>query len=115
MNVDEFAEDVKAKQAACPHMNFGVHASVGRMQKPDTEPEVITAFTCDLRVFCSDCGKPFQFTGLPNGFSFYQPTVSIDGQEARLTLVHEGFATARDLPGYSVTRVQIPGDEVVVQ
>ncbi len=99
----------------CQHMNFGVHANVGRIQKSDLEPEVITAFSCDLRVYCRDCGKPFQFVGLPNGFSFYQPTVSLDGQTAQLPLVHEGFETAKGMPGYSVTNVAFPETTGVTQ
>jgi len=99
----------------CVHMNFNVHAAVGRIQKSDLEPEVITAFTCDVRVSCRECGKPFKFTGLPNGFSFYQPTVSISGEEARLTMVHDGFETAKGLPGFSVTGTVFSGSEVPVQ
>ena len=73
----------------CPHMNFDVHANVGRIQKSDMEPDVIVAYTAAIKIQCHECGQPFEFTsGLPMGLSFYRPTVSISGQEINIPLVH---------------------------
>ncbi len=87
----------------CPHLNFNVHAEVNRIQKSDEEPDVIVAYTMDLRVLCRDCGQPFEFFGLPLGFSYYQPTVAIDGQVARLPIVLPGTEPAPGLAGFCVT------------
>lgn len=87
----------------CPHLNFNVHADVNRIQKNDDEPDVIVAYSMDLRVFCRDCGHPFEFIGLPNGFSYYRPTVSIDGQTGHFPIVLPGTRPAPGLAGFSVT------------
>lgn len=87
----------------CPHLNFNCLADVNRIQKSETEPDVIVAYTVDVKIQCRDCGQPFEFLGLPNGMSFYQPTVSIDGQQARLPLVLPGTEPPSGLAGFRVT------------
>lgn len=86
--------------AKCPHMNFNVHAKIARIQKSEQEPEVIVAYSMDVSVFCRECGQPFEFFGLPNGFSHYRPTVSIDGQELRAPIILPGTRP----PGASLTQ-----------
>lgn len=90
--------------ANCPHLNFVVHANVGRIQKSESEPENIVAYMADIKVCCHECGQPFEFLGLPHGLSFYRPTVSIDGQELRVPLVIPGSRPPEGLAGFSVTR-----------
>jgi hypothetical protein len=49
---------------------------------------------------------PFEWVGLPHGFSHYQPTVSIDGQEMRAPIVPEGGKVPEGLAGFSVSIVE---------
>lgn len=88
--------------SACEHMNFDVHANVARLQKSEEDPTII-AFSVDLRCKCHECGMPFEWVGLPLGFSHYRPTVSIDGQEMRAPLVPQGGTVPEGLAGFSVT------------
>ncbi len=45
----------------------------------------------DLAVACQTCGTPFEFVGLPGGYSPVKPACSVDRQEARLPLVLAGL------------------------
>ena len=47
-------------------------------------------FMAELRIFCGDCGKPFQFLGLEPGFDTQGARVSIDGLEASIAISPEG-------------------------
>lgn len=100
---------------ACPHMNFNSHANVGRISKSDGEPDVIVAYTVDFRITCRDCEQPFEFFGLPNGFSYYRPTVSIDGQEMRVPLVIPGTEPPAGMAGFSVTHEVFDEGKAVIQ
>jgi hypothetical protein len=69
-------------------------------------------FTCELRVQCGDCGRAFQFIGLPLGLDLQEgATMSVDGQEARLAIAPVGTVPQpldkALLRGY---RVKMPGD-----
>lgn len=87
----------------CKHENFNCFANVGRLTDLVGRPPDELAFTVDVRITCIDCGMPFEWVGLPNGSSHYQPTVSIDGQELRAPLVPKGGVVPPGLPGFSVT------------
>jgi hypothetical protein len=80
----------------CKHESFRVHAEVARL-------EDIGQFSVDVRVWCSDCGEPFEWVGLPGGFSHYQPCVSIDCQELRAPIVPRGGKVQPGLSGFRVT------------
>lgn len=80
----------------CRHENFNVHAEVARV-------EDVGAFHVDMRIACRDCGLPFEWVGLPLGFSHYQPTVSIDAQEMRVPIVPRGLKPPKGLAGFRVT------------
>jgi len=92
-------------------MNFNVHAEVARIEKSETD-KTIVAFHVDIKVFCRECGKPFEWVGLPLGFSHYRPTVSIDGQIIRAPLIPEGGPQPPEgLAGFSVTMQSFPEKE----
>ena len=67
----------------CVHMNFEVNAIINRLE--DTG-----RFMADIRIKCTDGGKPFQFLGLEPGLKINGATVSIDGLEARMAIAPEG-------------------------
>lgn len=96
----------------CKHELFCASVSVNRLNREDGGP--IVAYTADVRVSCHQCGQPFEFFGLPVGYSAYRPAVSLDGQELRVPLVVPGTVPPEGLPGYSV-RLTHPGEEPVKQ
>ena len=70
---------------ACKH-NAKHHAAVSIGFLEDSG-----RFTCDVKVNCAECGRPFQFLGLPigldlNGGAF----INADGQELRVALAPVG-------------------------
>lgn len=75
----------------------------------------VGAFHVDIKLWCRDCGMPFEWVGLPNGFSHYQPTVSIDGQEMRAPIVPKGCVPPKGLAGFSVTHTEFPQKEPTKQ
>lgn len=85
----------------CEHLNFNVHADIQRLTDVDGSPRV-KAFSLDLKVFCKDCGEQFEFVGFPNGWSAYQPTVSIDGKTAFIPVMPHDKPPDAGMPGYSV-------------
>lgn len=44
----------------------------------------------ELKIFCADCGKPFQFLGLDPGLDLQGARVSVDGLEANIAISPEG-------------------------
>ena len=64
------------------------------------EDSTIVAFYCELRVWCLECEKPFEFIGLPMGLSPGQPRTSVDGQEARMPIKPVGEAMPVDVAGF---------------
>lgn len=98
----------------CEHLNFNMIGKVGRLTRSDSDPTVI-AYCADIRVECRDCKQPFEFFGLPLGFSHYQPTVSIDNQELRVPLVIPGTQPEPGLAGFSVTHTVFDEKEQVKQ
>lgn len=88
----------------CLHQNFRADVKVGRLAAEGSD--TIVGFTADIKVECSECGKPFEFIGLPMGYSPGQPMVSVDGQEARMPIKPEGEAMPMDkLIGFSIRQV----------
>lgn len=72
-------------------------------------------FCADVRIECADCGRPFQFLGLPLGVDLTGATMDVDGQEARLAIAPVGCVPQpldRALAGF---RVRIPGDPDLVR
>jgi hypothetical protein len=102
-------------EKVCSHENFDARADVSRIQKSELEPQSIVAYMMDLGVFCHECGLQFDFLGLPNGFSYYQPTVSIDEKTAHLPICPPGQPPPRGMPGYSVTATVFDDREATKQ
>ena len=73
---------------ACEHLEFEARVEVGRLT--EGEGGKVTSFSADVRITCTDCGKPFLFVGVPFGLSPNQPTVSVDGQELRCPIIPQG-------------------------
>lgn len=90
---------------SCQHMNFHVQANVGRLQRSE-EDKTIVGFTMDVTVKCTDCDKPFEFIGLPMGYSPNQPMCSVDGIEARMPIKPVGESMAVGLPEFTVRMVE---------
>lgn len=66
----------------CEHEEFEATVEVNRL-------EDVGRFAADVRIKCRQCGKPFQFLGLPGGLAPDRPTRSVDGTEARLPIAPE--------------------------
>lgn len=63
----------------CDHKNFTTQVNTTRL----TDKGNVTGYTTDITIHCSDCLKPFQWIGVPMGYSAGQPMVSVDGLELR--------------------------------
>lgn len=72
----------------CGHESFLGSVAVARLSHEEDGP--ITGFMADVRIECAQCGRPFQFLGLPAGLNTQGATVSVDGLEARLGICPEG-------------------------
>mgnify|MGYP001613731486 CR=1 FL=1 len=66
----------------CDHLKFEATVRVGRLTDSDDQTK-ITGYMTDITVHCADCFKPFQWVGVPGGYSPNQPMVSADGTELR--------------------------------
>jgi hypothetical protein len=69
----------------CKHFNFTASNRVARLTE-ENNPENITGYSMDVRVKCADCGLPFEFIGMPGGYSPAQPMVNFDATEARMPI-----------------------------
>ena len=87
----------------CKHENFNIRANVGRILHEEKEPPAY--YSVEIRISCRECDLEFEWQGLPNGFSPYEPTVSIDGLEMRVSAMPPGLRVPPGLPGYRVVRV----------
>lgn len=106
---------LKIDPASCPHMNHNIYASIARIQKSDAEPETIIAYTADIRIECHECRQPFEFIGLPNGMSYYRPTVSINGLELRAPIAIPGTRPPEGMAGFTVTHQVFDDKEATKQ
>jgi hypothetical protein len=92
---------------SCDHQNFEAKVSVGRLAADDAGTKIV-GFSADITVKCRDCELPFEFIGLPMGYSPLQPMCSVDGTEARMPLKPRGEVMPMErenLVGYSIRRV----------
>jgi hypothetical protein len=71
----------------CEHHNFAASVAVGRLTN---EAGAVTAYAADVKIHCTDCGRKFQFLGLPAGVNLQGATISVDGLEARLAVCPQG-------------------------
>lgn len=73
-----------AAQATCNHRsNHRVEAKIACLEPSG-------GFMAELKIFCADCGKPFQFLGLEPGLDLQGARVSVDGLEANVAISPEG-------------------------
>lgn len=99
-------EQSSLSSAPCKHNKaHRASVSVGYMEDSGR-------FTCEVRVECADCGRPFQFLGLPIGLDLEGGAfISADGQECRLAVAPVGSVPQpldkALVRGY---RVRMPGD-----
>ena len=89
----------------CEHNDFEASVTVNRL-------EDVKRFAADVHIKCRECGKPFQFLGLPGGLAPDYPTTSVDGTEARLPItpltdgVH-AWSTHGTYPGFRILKQQV--------
>jgi hypothetical protein len=76
----------------CAHFNFSADVKVARLEDAtDTgTPKRIRSFMAEITVRCSDCGTPFEFSGLEPGYNTHGARVSLDGLEARIAIAPRG-------------------------
>lgn len=68
-------------------------------------------FSTDIRLECGDCGRPFQFLGLPLGLDLGGAAMSVDGQEAHLAVAPVGeVPQPLDAGLVAGFRIRQPGD-----
>jgi len=84
----------------CKHEHFAAECKIARL-------EDIGRFMFEAKVKCIDCGKAFQFLGLPPGLSLQGgATVSIDGLELNCAIAPQGTQPApiHGLLGFDIKR-----------
>ena len=69
----------------CKHLSFETGTKVARLHE-DGKPEPITGYMLDLIIRCRDCGLPFEFIGVPGGYSPAQPMANFDNTELRIPI-----------------------------
>ena len=90
----------------CEHMNFAVQAEVNRLTRGDDGP--VTGYSATFRVECTECGRKFQFLGLPVGYDTQGAAVSVDALECHVGLMPQGEAlSALDRLAYTL---RLPAD-----
>ena len=66
----------------CEHAEFASACRIGRISTIEGGP--VEFYTAELRVWCEQCGAPLVFR-LQRGVNLGGVSMSVDGQEARLT------------------------------
>lgn len=100
-------------RAVCLHNHFRIEAAVGRIMSTQGEKKEADEFTpadyfhADIKLICHECGQTFEWQGLPNGYSPYQPTVSIDGQTMGAPAMPAGKSVPPGMIGFRVTHTTL--------
>lgn len=76
-------KEVTQEMRDCEHPAFDTHSQVTRWYNEadvleGREGKKVTAFSVAVTVSCSRCGIPFEFIGVPVGYSMEQPTANIN-------------------------------------
>lgn len=66
----------------CKHEIFESKVDVARLVDNEGD-DVVTGFSADILIRCAQCKLPFEFVGVPSGYSPRQPMVSFDKTELR--------------------------------
>ena len=90
----------------CKHEDFKANVAVGRLSDGDNGP--ITSYIAEIRIECAQCHLPFQFINLPLGMNLRGATMSVDGQEARLSIAPVG-SIPQPLDGVLSFGIRPPG------
>ena len=85
----------------CKHENFQAVVKVCRLVDEKGESQV-NAFVAEINVVCMECMLPFEWVGLPVGYSGVQPMTSLDATELRAPLKPVGVEKMPGIPSYSV-------------
>lgn len=70
----------------CKHTEFSAMVGVHRLTKGEEADSPVRAYVAKITVKCAECGEPFQFLGLPGGYSMDGATVSVDCLIANLAI-----------------------------
>lgn len=89
----------------CAHENFEAVVTVNRLTASETNSEVV-AYNADVKIKCHECGKPFEFIGLPMGLLHDRPTCTVSGTQARMPIKPLGEAVRCDLAGFALRIVE---------
>ena len=85
----------------CLHEDFRAEVGVHRLTSSEQGP--VTGYMSEVRIWCAQCGLPFEFQGIEPGINLRGATVSIDNQEAHLAIVPHGTEpTPLDIIGFSI-------------
>ncbi len=69
----------------CRHEDFNAIVTVRRVSEHEGGP--VTGFVAEIEISCAGCNLPFEFKGLPTGYSKENPIVSTDFKKAMLPIV----------------------------
>lgn len=87
----------------CEHEQFKATVEVGRLSATEGGP--VTHYVAEIAVVCASCGEPFEFQGLPVGYSAYQPTVDLGGAKLNAPLMPPGEKPPEGLPSFGVRMI----------
>jgi hypothetical protein len=68
----------------CQHEQFTCESNVFRTNEKEGMP--VSHFAVEFKLKCSECGQPFRFRCTRLGLNFDEPTVSVDGEELRISV-----------------------------
>lgn len=79
----------------CEHKSFHAKVNVGRLSEKEGGP--ITQYTAEVEIKCNECGLPFEFIGVANGFSPDRPMASADFKTLNVPIRPDTGAMATSL------------------
>lgn len=80
----------------CKHLSFHARVDVHCME------DHAGLLQIELAITCLNCKQLAVFHALPVGLSVYQPTVSLDGKELRISAMMDGKPVPKGLPGFGI-------------
>jgi hypothetical protein len=80
-----------------------VDAEVNRLTRGEGGP--VYAYTCDIKLRCTQCGIPFTFPGFANGISSHEARVSINGEVLCVPVKPADKEHFEFFPGFDVKQV----------
>lgn len=94
----------------CPHLDFHLNMHVARVGDGDPTSGRIKSFVAEITTSCSQCGEPFRFMGVPAGYSFSAPSVSIDERTVNLPMrpASSDPDFGLGIPGFAINVYEAP-------